>query len=253
MAGFSDATRNGTNTSTGYGVAKHAPERRGSRMALRQREASDVAVQPPGGLITESNPRACLQRQVLASRARYFSCVGNARIVNPALPFGPPTMFICGNDNGAKREVKGFLDQFGRETADMGSVEAARAVEPLCMLWCIPGFRQNDGVHTSSRRGWPVREVPVITGSPVGVPMTTFSRLPGSAGPSVPASQRVFTRLLHFLCLLAPGTRRARSADRLLVCETFRRSSLNRLCPGDRLSIVAGRTSTKRVCSKKML
>jgi hypothetical protein len=26
----------------------------------------------------------------------------------------------------------------------MGSVEAARAIEPLCMLWCIPGLRRND-------------------------------------------------------------------------------------------------------------
>jgi hypothetical protein len=32
------------------------------------------------------------------------------------------------------------------KTADMGGMEAARAIEPLCMLWCIPGFRQNDWI-----------------------------------------------------------------------------------------------------------
>ena len=54
-------------------------------------------------------------------------------------------MFICGNDEAAKKTVAAILDQFGWETADMGSVEAARAIEPLCMLWCIPGFREATG------------------------------------------------------------------------------------------------------------
>jgi hypothetical protein len=40
----------------------------------------------------------------------------------------------------AKKQVTAILDQFGWETADMGKAEAARAIEPLCMLWCIPGF-----------------------------------------------------------------------------------------------------------------
>jgi hypothetical protein len=26
-------------------------------------------------------------------------------------------------------------------------MEAARAIEPLCMLWCIPAFLKNDYVH----------------------------------------------------------------------------------------------------------
>jgi predicted dinucleotide-binding enzyme len=76
-----------------------------------------------------------------------FSCVGNMFMVNPKLPGGPPTMFICGNDKSAKAEVTNVLDQFGWETADMGSVEAARAIEPLCMLWCIPGLTQNSWSH----------------------------------------------------------------------------------------------------------
>ena len=88
--------------------------------------------------------------QRLAPKARFvkaFSCVGNALMVNPKLPGGPPTMFICGNDAEAKREVEGVLKLFGWETEDAGMVEAARAIEPLCMLWCIPGFLKNDWVH----------------------------------------------------------------------------------------------------------
>jgi 8-hydroxy-5-deazaflavin:NADPH oxidoreductase len=56
-------------------------------------------------------------------------------------------MFICGNDEGAKKQVGQINEQFGWETADMGAAEAARAIEPLCMLWCIPGFTHNDWMH----------------------------------------------------------------------------------------------------------
>lgn len=83
-------------------------------------------------------------------RARFvkaFSSVGNANMVDPRFEGGKPTMFICGNDDQAKKVVTGILDQFGWETADMGKAEAARAIEPLCMLWCIPVFLRNQTTH----------------------------------------------------------------------------------------------------------
>jgi hypothetical protein len=76
-----------------------------------------------------------------------FNSVGNVSMVNPQFPGGKPTMFICGNNEEAKKQVTGILDQFGWETADMGGVEAARAIEPLSMLWCIPGFLHNQWTH----------------------------------------------------------------------------------------------------------
>lgn len=76
-----------------------------------------------------------------------FNSVGNARMVNPQFAGGRPTMFICGNDQAAKKTVGDLVEQFGWELADMGSVEAARAIEPLCMLWCIPGFLRNEWTH----------------------------------------------------------------------------------------------------------
>ena len=89
-----------------------------------------------------------LQRLAPSARlVKAFSSVGNALMVNPQLPGGPPTMFICGNDAAAKAEVKGILDRFGWGCEDMGGSEAARAIEPLCILWCIPGFRQNRWRH----------------------------------------------------------------------------------------------------------
>ena len=76
-----------------------------------------------------------------------FSSVGAALMVNPQFTEGKPTMFICGHDKKAKTQVKAILDQFGWETADMGGPEAARAIEPLAMLWCIPGFLRNEWTH----------------------------------------------------------------------------------------------------------
>jgi predicted dinucleotide-binding enzyme len=88
--------------------------------------------------------------QKLAPDARFvkaFSCVGSAFMVNPQFAGGKPSMFICGNDAGAKKTVALFLDQFGWDVEDMGMAEAARAIEPLCMLWCIPGMMNNRWNH----------------------------------------------------------------------------------------------------------
>jgi 8-hydroxy-5-deazaflavin:NADPH oxidoreductase len=72
-----------------------------------------------------------------------FSCVGHALMVNPEFPAGKPTMFYCGNDAPAEKEVAEILERFGWDLADMGTAKGARAIEPLCQLWCIPGFREN--------------------------------------------------------------------------------------------------------------
>jgi 8-hydroxy-5-deazaflavin:NADPH oxidoreductase len=89
-----------------------------------------------------------LQRRVPEAHfVKCFSCVGNHRMVNPKMEGGPPTMFICGNHDGAKAEVKEILVQFGWDIEDLGAVEAARAIEPLCILWCIPLFLESRGGH----------------------------------------------------------------------------------------------------------
>lgn len=82
-----------------------------------------------------------------AKFVKVFNSVGNRQMVNPEYSGGPPTMFICGNDAGAKATVTGILDQFGWETLDLGAAAAARAIEPLCILWCIPGFLRNEWTH----------------------------------------------------------------------------------------------------------
>jgi hypothetical protein len=70
-----------------------------------------------------------------AKVVKAFNIVGNALMVDPKLPGGPPTMFIGGNDEGAKKTVTEILTDFGWETIDLGGIEAARLLEPMCWVW----------------------------------------------------------------------------------------------------------------------
>jgi predicted dinucleotide-binding enzyme len=88
--------------------------------------------------------------QRLAPKAKFvkaFNSVGNAHMYKPDFTEGRPTMFICGNDDGAKKTVTAILTDFGWDVEDMGKAEGARAIEPLCMLWCIPGMLRNQWSH----------------------------------------------------------------------------------------------------------
>jgi len=82
-----------------------------------------------------------------AKVVKAFNSVGYGRMYKPDFKEGKPSMFICGNDQGAKDDVSEILSAFGWETEDMGGVQSARAIEPLCILWCIPGFLRNSWTH----------------------------------------------------------------------------------------------------------
>ncbi|MGA7157899.1 MAG: NAD(P)-binding domain-containing protein [Acidobacteriaceae bacterium] len=76
-----------------------------------------------------------------------FNSVGAHNFIDPKFGGTRPTMFICGEDEAAKKTVERLMDEVGWESADMGGAIAARAIEPLCMLWCIPGFLKNEWTH----------------------------------------------------------------------------------------------------------
>lgn len=89
-----------------------------------------------------------LQQRVPAARlVKAFNSVGNSFMVDPSFSDGRPTMFICGNDAAAKQEVARLCEELGWDTEDMGLVESARAIEPLCQLWCVRGFYRNQWTH----------------------------------------------------------------------------------------------------------
>ncbi|MBC7553189.1 MAG: NAD(P)-binding domain-containing protein [Taibaiella sp.] len=75
-----------------------------------------------------------------------FNSVGNGVMVDPQFN-QKPTMFICGNNQNAKKDTTEILEKFGWEVADMGKATSARAIEPLCMLWCIPAINNGEISH----------------------------------------------------------------------------------------------------------
>lgn len=113
-----------------------------------------IAAAPPvnGVLQFFTGPNESLMERLQAvlpeaKLVKAFNSVGNAFMYKPHFPGGQPTMFIAGNDDDAKKTVSDILTSFGWETEDMGKAEAARAIEPLCILWCIPGFIKNKWSH----------------------------------------------------------------------------------------------------------
>jgi predicted dinucleotide-binding enzyme len=108
---------------------------------------------PESGVLhffTDLNQALMERLQAAAPEAKFvkaFSCVGSSVMVDPVFAAGRPTMFICGNDPRAKASVSELLDDFGWDVADLGGAVAARAIEPLSILWCIPGFLNKQWTH----------------------------------------------------------------------------------------------------------
>ena len=83
-----------------------------------------------------------------AQFVKALNSIGSGLMINPDFGGGiRPTMFMCGNNEDAKKKVSEILQKFGFEVEDVGKVESARAIEPLCILWCIPGFLKNEWTH----------------------------------------------------------------------------------------------------------
>jgi 8-hydroxy-5-deazaflavin:NADPH oxidoreductase len=77
-----------------------------------------------------------------AKVVKAFNTVGNGMMVKPRLGH-MPTMFIAGNDAGAKQTVAALLGQFGWQASDLGGIEASRYLEPFAMVWITHAFKKN--------------------------------------------------------------------------------------------------------------
>jgi predicted dinucleotide-binding enzyme len=101
-----------------------------------------------GGAGCKKRPPSRLQKKAPAAHfVKAFSCVGNAFMVNPAFPGGPPTMFICGNDEGAKKQVADLCRDWGWGVIDIGGIEGSRYLEPMCMTWVLHGVLSGGWNH----------------------------------------------------------------------------------------------------------
>lgn len=113
-----------------------------------------ISDEPPNNgvlrFFTGPNDSLMERLQRLSPKANFvkaFNSVGYAHMVHPQFGNIKPTMFICGNSNLSKNTVRDILVKWGWDVEDMGLVESARAIEPLCQLWCIPGFSKNQWNH----------------------------------------------------------------------------------------------------------
>jgi len=108
---------------------------------------------PAGGILAYfTGPNESLGERVQnlvpeAHVVKAFNSVGAGKMVNPSYTQGIPTMFFCGDNSAAKQAVSGIIEQFGWKPYDCGGIVACRAIEPLCILWCLRGFQQNRWDH----------------------------------------------------------------------------------------------------------
>ncbi len=113
-----------------------------------------IAGEPPkdGVLKFFSNSHGSLIEQLQAAYpqahfVKAFNSVGSHLMCFPDFGGTKPTMFICGNHDGSRQQVSHLLAQLGWDTEDAGTAAAGAALESLCVLWCIRGFRQGEWAH----------------------------------------------------------------------------------------------------------
>jgi|SRR3989344_3236680 len=77
-----------------------------------------------------------------------LNIIGNKYMVNPKFKEGDPDMFLCGNNKEAKKKVEQILKDFGwKYITDLGNIDQARIMEPLCILWVNFGIINNSWDH----------------------------------------------------------------------------------------------------------
>jgi len=94
---------------------------------------------PPGLAVghTDSGGEQVQRWLPKAKVVKAFNIINAAHMHEPQFPGGPPDMFICGNDAGAKRTVTEICAAFGWPVTDIGGIEGARLLEPLAMLYVL--------------------------------------------------------------------------------------------------------------------
>lgn len=70
-----------------------------------------------------------------AKVVKAFNTIGAQNMANPKFGGQSATMFICGDDQDARKIVKQLSDELGFETVDAGPLKIARLLEPMAMLW----------------------------------------------------------------------------------------------------------------------
>jgi 8-hydroxy-5-deazaflavin:NADPH oxidoreductase len=125
------------------------PENLKHKVLIDATNPLDVSSMPPTLAVGHTDSAGeRVQRWVPGARVvKAFNIIGNPHMVKPSFPGGPPDMFICGNDDGAKASVTGLLEELGWSVVDLGGIEGSRYLEPLAMIWILQYFKTRSGDH----------------------------------------------------------------------------------------------------------
>jgi predicted dinucleotide-binding enzyme len=156
VGSFSDAAKFGdlviiatgwSGTASAIGMA--GPENMAGKPVIDVTNPLDFSTMPPTLAVGHTDSAGETVQRMLpgAKVVKAFNIVGNPHMFRPSFAGGPPTMFICGNDEGAKKTVTDILTAFGWESIDIGGIGGSRLLEPLAMLWITYYFRTNTGDH----------------------------------------------------------------------------------------------------------
>ena len=137
----------GSGTESAIGLAGHANF--GGKVVIDATNPLDFSTGAPRLYVGHTDSLGeQVQRWLPNARVvKAFNTAGNALMVDPELPGGPPTMFLCGNDDEAKKLVSQVCHHFGWEVSDIGGIEGSRYLEPMCMVWVLHGFRSGSWMH----------------------------------------------------------------------------------------------------------
>jgi hypothetical protein len=72
----------------------------------------------------------------LSKVVKTLNTINAELMVHPETLSASHTLFLSGNDDGAKKAVRGLLESFGwRDILDLGDISTARATESYLPLW----------------------------------------------------------------------------------------------------------------------
>jgi NADPH-dependent F420 reductase len=74
-----------------------------------------------------------------------FNMTGAGNMIDPAYPDGKAVMFVCGDDAGARNTALGLAKELGFDAVDAGSLDNARFLEPMALLWVRLAYMQGLG------------------------------------------------------------------------------------------------------------
>lgn len=153
---FSDAAKFGdivviatSWSGTASAIEMADPENMAGKVVIDVTNPLDFSTMPPKMAVAGADSAGeTVQRLLPKARVvKAFNIVGNPHMYKPKFEEGAPTMFICGNDDSAKKMVTDILTAFGWESVDIGGIEGSRYLEALAMIWIAYYFRTNTGNH----------------------------------------------------------------------------------------------------------